>query len=299
MTLLVLPLERVIFKERARPQAAAQAAAAYLDAFCLFGGGGPGLVQPALARRLLDCGGFEDGVELTWSLIFYFLTALAPPLRPPLGPVEGEDDVKTAFRGVGLRFGELIGRAEFDPTLLLEAVTARGGGANGLRLAVGGDSIEAFILHDSVRRLYREAYVRSELCLTDEPVEGGDALETLGERAHLTAITAREADVATALLDRYGLGAGVARLISADAVGRPLMRELLATALADLDPGQTAYVLCPTPFLVRCLLGLEHPAAPIPVGYATDASARRPLLEAGAHAVVSKLARLGRVLDQT
>jgi hypothetical protein len=296
VTRLVVPVERVIVEERARPEAAAEAAAAYLDSFCLFGGGGAGLVKPQLAHGLLACGGFDDGVDLAWSLVFYFLTALAPPLRPALSAVEGEDDVRDAFRGVGLRFGELIGRAEFDPTLLFEAVVARGGGPDGLRLAVGGDSIEAFILLEVIRKFYHEAFVATGRYLEDRALVQREALDALREHAEVHLISFRERPQVDGLLLARGLTGAYDELHTVDDVTGPAAVALVRRALPDAEGDLSCFVVCPTVPMVKVVAALE---GPVPIGYATGAEHRRPLAQAGSRAVVSRLGRLARVLART
>ena len=294
MTAVVLPLERVVFDDTARAAAAAAAAAAYLDAFCLFGGGGSGLVRPELAQRFLDAGGFEDPNELTWALVFYFLTALAPPLRPMLRVVSDEDDVRTAFRAVGLRFGELIGRAEYDPGALLERVASRGGGVEGLRLAVGGDSIETFILPGAIRRAYHDEYVGRGLFLEDAPRVQRAELASLRSEARIAIVTSLPTEVAQGLLMRHGLLGSQDGLHCADQVGRPLLPSLLHAALGARRDEAPCFVVCPTVAMVRAALD----TAAVPIGLALTPAHRRPLTDAGCRAVVSKLERLVRVLKR-
>lgn len=288
---LVVPLEGVVFEERARLEGSVAAAAAYLDRFCLLGGGGSALVRPPLAIALADTGGFEDMVDLSWGLVFYFLTSLAPPLRPPLRVVEDEDDVKEVFATVGLRMGELIGRAEYDPSGLLDEVARRGGGRDGLRAAVGGDTIENYILDDALRQLVHSAYVGEGRFLDDEVRVAPTDLRELREHAKLTLVTTRDEQIAQGLLMRHGLLGAYDQLLANDGREGPLLPSLLAAAVGD----GPAFVLCPNGHWVRA----AAQAGAVAVGFATSPAQRRPLAEAGATAVVSRLSRLSRVLARS
>lgn len=155
--LLLLDLDEVLVSTDARQEAAAQIAGLYLRHACQIELGDR-LMSAELARDFWLRGRFDHFVDLSAALLLWFLSGLAPSLRPPPGSPRTLREVRLAFGELRLRYGELLPLAERDPTPLLDVVNELGGGYQALHQALGHDTVAHYIL---VRRQALKATLAS------------------------------------------------------------------------------------------------------------------------------------------
>ncbi len=334
-----LTLDGVLLGPERRRESATLAAAFYLHKVCCIENGDR-LLRPELIHEIEKVGPL-DPWELAEALIFYFLNALSPPLRPPVTRVGRVAQVQAAFKEQNLRYGELSGHAERDLTELLDAAHSNGGGLRGFRAALGYDSIDGYILtrghlgateqeaalpedasfdeidraearHEHyVGRLVEEFYLGESLFerfyklsatvpttpgllaqeVSQVPLED---LRSLRQHMKLALVSARRLEETTMLLTQLGLG-DVFDLVSSQEIaqGRPLtldVKRLRDEILAKDSEPDTLYFLSDSPGEVR----QAHKSGFAPLGVTRDRTLRKPLMEAGASAVMRKVETLAR-----
>lgn len=343
---VIVTIDQVLIEGRSGQRRAARlASGAYLEEICHIRDGAR-LVRQQHVTALGDACNPGHPAGIASAVVMTFLASLSPSLRPPPHRAHRTSQVEGAFRGLGLRYGELTGVSERRIEPLVEAIAARGGGLDGLRAALGHDTIFGYVLFgggigvgerlaalgpeaeadqrkrlaavpdDAIGRLFQEFYLgdaQFEAIYGLQPsrsrgpgeinheiaLVAREALERLVAVADLHVATLRSREEASLALER----AGVTDLVSSvTSLGAAAERDLavgvswpVAECIrrADLDPQHTLALVGST----RCVSDALASGARA-IGFAWCRDVRRPLKQAGAEAVISKLDTLTRVVGR-
>ncbi len=334
-SLVLVDLEGILVDRAARTRAVVEAAGIYLESACCIRDGRR-LALDHHAERLRDGAGLSDPWELTAALILYFLSALSPALRPPPARAQRLAQVRAAFKELNLRYGELLAHGERDMEPFIDSVRERGQGYAAVLAALKQDTIAGQILHastlspgpidpgDHVGRLHQERFLGAELFKAlhdqepehhagpglidqEQPVAPPDELRELARSSQLALVAPRLDGELRHALGRLGLSEAIPVVVADLPVHRPARPG---------PPGADPWALERARALSDALHGVETPASRVfvlserpsqmvaaaaagfrPVGFTTTRSARRPLSEAGAQAVISRPTTLLRAIE--
>jgi phosphoglycolate phosphatase-like HAD superfamily hydrolase len=335
----------LVESRNAQWRAAGLAAGAYLEEICCILDGAR-LVRDEHVAVFAEACDPPHPSGLSFAVVYFFLASLPAPLRPPPQTTFRTAEVVRAFRGLGLRYGELTGVSERRLGPLADEIGDRGGGLAGLKAALGHDTVKGLILFggrvgagelarsldpeadaaklgelarapdDAVGRLFQEFYLGDRLfeetygfppsrsrgggtIFDEEPLVSPESLKRLAEVADLAVATrrsTREAAVALELLGASGLVGEVTSSFDVEACRFDAWSPWpIRAAMVSLDlAATTTFGLVGSPRDVKDTLD----AGAKPIGFAWSHPIRRPLKEAGAEAVISRLETLAKVVER-
>jgi phosphoglycolate phosphatase-like HAD superfamily hydrolase len=146
-------------------------------------------------------------------------------------------------------------------------------------------------LDDEIARLYQQVYLEDGMFLEEALTVSPADLWALRESARVVAVTVRPREVAEGLLARHRVLGAFHSIVTSFGAPDAGLSALIARTVLGSD--EVPYVLCATPAMVDA----AKRNGAIAIGVAPDLPARRPLMEAGCRAVVSRLDRLTKVLE--